>query len=164
MATALALFAGACMSNGQPVATAQPPAGNLIPVAFESITGAPQPVFDRLVTEIGREAEARRILVVSRNDQAAYRVRGYLSADGADGRISWVFDVFDRSKRRALRLAGEEPTGRPGDPWSGANDIVIARLAATSLSGLGEFLAQQGQPGGALVAGAAAPQIAGFAP
>jgi hypothetical protein len=112
-------------------------------VAFESIDGPPPPVFDRMVGVLDSEAKLRNIAVVSREGSAAYRVRSYLSAQIRGGRtiIAWVWDVYDRDQQRALRLSGEEATGKPGrDAWAQADDLVLRRIAQAGLTGLGGML------------------------
>jgi hypothetical protein len=77
--------------------------------------------------------------VVSREGQAAYRVRSYLAAEVSRGRttIAWVWDVYDANQQRALRLSGEEPAGKAGrDAWSAADDLVLRKIAQAGFSGL----------------------------
>jgi hypothetical protein len=109
-------------------------------VAFESIDGPPPPIFDRLVNLLDSEAKLRHLAVVSREGAAAYRVRSYLAAQIRGGRttIAWVWDVYDRDQQRALRLTGEEQTGKPAgqDAWAAADDLVLRRIAQAGLSGL----------------------------
>ncbi len=109
-------------------------------VAFESIDGPPPPIFDRMVNLLDSEAKLRNLAVVSREAAAAYRVRSYLAAQIRGGRttIAWVWDVYDRDQQRALRLSGEEQTGKPSgrDAWAGADDLVLRRIAQAGLSGL----------------------------
>ncbi|ABD08859.1 conserved hypothetical protein [Rhodopseudomonas palustris HaA2] len=108
-------------------------------VAFESIDGPPPPVFDRMVSVLDSESKLRNIPIVSREGGAAYRVRSYLSAQVRGNRtnIAWVWDVYDRNQQRALRLSGEEATGRPGrDAWDQADDTVLRRIAQAGFTGL----------------------------
>jgi len=108
-------------------------------VAFESVDGPPPQVFDRLVNLLDSEAKLRNLAVVSRKDSAAFRVRSYLAAQvrGGKSTIAWVWDVYDRDQQRALRLAGEEQTGRAGaDAWANADDVVLRRIAQAGLTGL----------------------------
>jgi hypothetical protein len=112
-------------------------------VAFESIDGPPPQVFDRMVGLLDSESRLRNIAVVSREGSAAYRVRSYLSAQIRGGRtiIAWVWDVYDRDQQRALRLSGEEATGKPGrDAWAQADDLVLRRIAQAGLTGLGGLI------------------------
>jgi len=70
-------------------------------------------------------------------------VRGYLAAQVVRGRthISWVWDVYDDVKVRALRIRGEEAGGRSGaDPWSTADDAMLRKIARASMDRLAAFL------------------------
>lgn len=138
-ALALALCAAGCTTDGQPSLVAGRPAT----IAFESIDGPPQPVFQRLVENLATEAIARQVTVISREATPNYRIRGYLAAHVERGRthIGWVWDVYDAEKRRMLRIAGEEPGGRRGtDAWSAADDPMLRRIARTSIERLAAFL------------------------
>jgi hypothetical protein len=108
-------------------------------VAFESIDGPPPQVFDRMVSVLDSESKLRDLSVVSREGPASYRVRSYLAAQVSRGRttIAWVWDVYDSNQQRALRLSGEEPAGKAGrDAWSGADDLVLRKIAQAGFSGL----------------------------
>lgn len=140
------LMAAVCMlagcanvgGAGNP-SNAQASIGGGATVAFESVDGPPPQVFDRLVNLLDSEARLRNLAVVSRQDSAAYRVRSYLAAQIRGGRttIAWVWDVYDRDQQRAMRLAGEEQTGKAGrDAWSAADDLVLRRIAQAGLTGL----------------------------
>lgn len=112
-------------------------------VAFDQIDGPPPQVFDRMVNVLDSESKLRSLAIVSREGPAAYRVRSYISAQVVSGKtvISWVWDVYDRNQTRALRLSGEEPAGRQaGDPWSGADDLVLRKIAQAGFSGLTNML------------------------
>ncbi len=62
--------------------------------------------------------------------------------------IAWVWDVYDRDQQRALRLSGEEPTGKTGrDAWAAADDMVLRKIAQAGLSGLSGMI--NGTPGDA---------------
>ncbi len=143
-ATAAALLAacalGGCASSGGPASGAFAMAsGGASTVTFESIDGPPPQVFDRMVSVLDSESKLRNLAIVSRENAAAYRVRFYLSAQVVRGRtmIAWVWDVYDGSQQRALRLSGEEPAGKPGrDAWATADDMVLRKIAQAGLSGL----------------------------
>lgn len=127
-----------CVSDSQePVASQSTPSGAT--VAFESIDGPPPQVFDRMVNILDSESQLRNVAVVSRKTQAAYRVRSYLAAQTIRGQssIDWVWDVYDRDQRRAVRLAGTEPVAKTGgDVWTAADDVTLRRIAQAGLSGL----------------------------
>lgn len=116
-------------------------------IAFESIAGPPPGVFNRLVDDISAEAQARNLAIASREGAANYRVRGYLAAQVIRGRthVSWVWDVYDADRLRALRITGEEAGGRAGgDPWSVADDPMVRKIARVSMDQLAAFLSNPG--------------------
>jgi hypothetical protein len=118
-------------------------------VAFESIDGPPIGVFEKLVVTLSEEARSRQILVVSRESPASYRIRGFLAVHIDRGRpqVAWVWDVYDAEKRRALRIAGEEPGTRKGaDGWGAADDQMLRRIARQSVDRLVAFLAAPSTP------------------
>jgi len=148
-AIAVTLLAVACglggCANGGAVANSYAMAGGGggATVAFESIDGPPPQVFDRMVGVLDSESKLRNLSIVSREGQAAYRVRSYLAAEVNRGRttIAWVWDVYDRNQQRALRLSGAEPAGKAGrDPWAAADDLVLRRIAQAGLSGLSSMV------------------------
>ena len=137
------LLAGACAlggcAGGGAAGGAFAQAGGGATVAFESIDGPPPQVFERMVGVLDSESKLRSLSVVSRESQASYRVKSYLSAQVSRGRatIAWVWDVYDRDHQRALRLSGEEPGGKAGrDAWTAADDMVLRRIAQAGFSGL----------------------------
>lgn len=147
VAALLAAFASACTtSNTSNVALTTASTGPTI--AFESIDGPPLGIFNRLVDTLSAEAQARNLSIASREGAANYRVRGYLAAQVIRGRthISWVWDVYDDDRLRALRITGEEAGSRArGDPWSVADDGMLRRIARASMDRLAVYL---GNPGG----------------
>src|ERR1700761_2343931 len=135
---AVASALGGCVSDASN-SYAMVGGGSGATVAFESIDGPPPQVFDRMVGVLDSESKLRNLSVVSRQGQAAYRVRSYLAAQVNHGRtsISWVWDVYDANQQRALRLSGEEPTSRSGrDAWAAADDLVLRKIAQAGFSGL----------------------------
>src|ERR1700759_1397002 len=123
LSIAAGLGLGGCSSSGRPRALA---AGGVQArtVAFESIDGPPETVFKTLVRELNDEAQARQISVVSREAAAQYRIRGYVAAhvQGKKTTISWVWDIYDADRQRAMRLTGEEPGASGRTAWNAADD------------------------------------------
>ena len=149
--TAIALGAlGAGCSTAVPVTTASvTPAPRGATVAFESIDGLPQYQFQSLVRSLTQEAETRQLAFVSRSGPAQYRVRGYASAHIRSKRattIVWVWDVYDSSQERTLRLTGEQPgtTGRRG--WAAADDQTMRNIAKDGMAQLAGFLTGPQEP------------------
>jgi hypothetical protein len=115
-------------------------------VAFESIDGPPEAVFQKLVLRLTEEAGTRHVAVVSRDDAAQYRVRGYISAhvQGRKTTLAWVWDVFDADRHRMMRIAGEVPGATSQRAWAAADDEVIRRMAHDGVERLAVFLAAPG--------------------
>jgi hypothetical protein len=143
VAAALLLVAcalGGCAAGGAASGSfAMATSGSGATVAFESIDGPPQAVFDRMVSVLDSESKLRNLSIVSREGGASYRVRSYLSAQVVRGRtmIAWVWDVYDNNQQRALRLSGAEAAGKVGrDAWAAADDLVLRKIAQAGLAGL----------------------------
>ncbi len=136
---------GGCATSGGPAdsfAMASGPGAGPT-VAFESVDGPPPQIFERMVNVLDSESKLRNLPIVSREGAASYRVRSYLSAQVSRGRttIAWVWDVYDKNQQRALRLSGEEPSGKAGrDPWSAADDLVLRKIAQAGFSGLSSMI------------------------
>jgi hypothetical protein len=118
-------------------------------LAFDSIDGPPVGVFNRLVDNLTSEAQARQLSIASREGAANYRVRGYLAAQVVRGRtlVSWVWDVYDDDKLRALRITGEETGGRGGgDPWTVADEAMLRKIARVAMDRLSGYLRNPAAP------------------
>jgi hypothetical protein len=132
-------------------------------IAFESIAGPPPGVFNKLVDDLSTEAQSRNLAIASREGASNYRVRGYLAAQIIRGRthVSWVWDVYDGDRLRALRITGEEAGGRGGgDPWSVADDPMLRRIARVSMDQLAAFVGNPGAAPDSATAIAEAPEPA----
>ncbi|MBB3771867.1 hypothetical protein FHS55_002476 [Angulomicrobium tetraedrale] len=139
-----ALALGACQTNGgKPVASAAIASPAKQSIAFDSIDGPPQPVFEKLVANLSTEAQTRQMPIVSREGEAAYRVRGYLATvvQNGKGEVDWVWDVFDADRERVLRVAGTEKVGPGKDVWNKIDDETLGRIAAQSLDEISTRLA-----------------------
>jgi hypothetical protein len=113
-----------------------------VPVALESIDGAPAPVQTALISELATAASDRKVDLVGSSAQARYRVRGYLSTETEDGetKVAYVWDVFDAQKRRAKRLAGSSPVPLPSGSISSLDKDTLSKLAQASMDEIAEFL------------------------
>jgi hypothetical protein len=148
-AALLAALASGCTTPNTSNASLTTSAASGPTIAFESIDGPPVGIFNRMVDNLSSEAQARNLAIASREGAANYRVRGYLAAQVIRGRthISWVWDVYDDDKLRALRIAGEEAGGRGGgDPWSVADEPMLRRIARASMDRLAAYLGNPGAP------------------
>ena len=105
--------------------------------------GLPPGQFQKLVQDLNKEAQSRRLAVISRDQPSAYRVRGYLAVKVTKHQtiVSWVWDVFDQEEQRALRISGEENAKiRHRDAWTVADDAMLRRIAENSMGQLAAFL------------------------
>ena len=137
---ACALGLGGCNPDNQAVSVAQPRGAS---VAFDSLDGLPPGQFQKLVRDLNDEAQTRRLAVISREQPSAYRVRGYLAVKVTKRQttVSWVWDVFDQEEQRALRISGEETAKvRHRDAWAAADDVMLQRIARSSMDQLAAFL------------------------
>ncbi len=138
-----------CNTVQQASPTAGTPRGASI--AFDSIDGPPPEVFQRLVRDLDAEAKTRQLAVLSRDDAAAYRVRGYLGAHtkGNEATVTWLWDVYDGEQQRVLRVSGEEKLkGKNRDVWSGLDEAALKRIARSSIEQLSAFLSSGAAPAG----------------
>jgi hypothetical protein len=116
-----------------------------VPIAVESIAGAPDAVAGRFTTALASEAQSRQVELVGGKDQARYRVRGYLSAnpteDGTTA-LAFVWDVFDAQKKRAQRIQGASvASARAGEnPWDAVDQSTVAKAASESMDAIAGFL------------------------
>lgn len=135
-AIALTAALGACQGS----LTSGSPEG--VPVALESIDGAPAPVQTALIGELATAASDRKVELVGSSAEARYRVRGYLSTAMEDGetKVSYVWDVFDSQKRRAKRLAGTRPVALASGSISAIDKETLAKLAQASMDEIADFL------------------------
>ena len=136
----IALAAAGCNTVSPSASTGAPRGAT---VAFDSIDGPPRAVFDKLVRDLNSEAQSRQLAVLSRDDSAAYRVRGYLGAQSSSRKsaVSWVWDVYNRDRQRVLRINGEEVVaGKHRDAWDGLDDATVERIARNSMVELSAFL------------------------
>jgi hypothetical protein len=142
-AAAVALALAACQDGRGLLASRASPAG--VPVAVESIEGAPPAVRTALADELASAANARQVDLVGLSADARYRVRGYLSTEPRDdggAALAFVWDVFDTEKRRAQRVTGSRPIPAGENPWDGLDKQALARLAAESMDGIADFLSR----------------------
>jgi hypothetical protein len=114
-----------------------------VPIALESIDGAPDPVRAALIDELSTAASDRKVELVGVSAEARYRVRGYLSTETTEGRtkVAYVWDVFDSQKRRAKRLSGSSPVTVPSGSLTDLDKATLAKLASASMDEIAEFLA-----------------------
>ncbi|WP_088348538.1 MULTISPECIES: hypothetical protein [Rhodomicrobium] len=124
--------------SGDPVASAltspqQPQQAQAKPIAFAPVIGAPAKVSSKMNELLVASAGQQGIPVVASKD-AEYTIRGYLvaAADPKGTKLSYIWDVTDKSGKRAKRLQGDEliEGKKGGDPWTLVDDAAMQRIAA----------------------------------
>lgn len=135
-----------------------------VPIAVESITGAPGAIAPGFNAAFVEAANARQIELVGSKAGARYRIKGYLSAEPTEGgktELTFVWDVFDATKQRAQRLTGATVarSGSGSDPWSAVDQAVVTRAASDSMDVIAGFLRDSGAVGAATAA-ATKPSVA----
>jgi hypothetical protein len=86
---------------------------------------------------------AQRDVALTDQASARYLARGYLSAFPVEGgaRLTYVWDIYDRTAHRAQRLNDEVALkGAAPDPWSMVDAAALASLAAQSAGELAAYL------------------------
>jgi hypothetical protein len=137
----VAALAAAC--NETTTAERPPVMAPGVPIAVESVSGAPDTVRGAFTTALSGEASARQVALVDPKTNPRYRVRGYLSAypteDGQTA-LAFVWDVFDAQKRRAQRVTGATVARANAGDWSGVDQTTITKAASASMDQIAQFL------------------------
>ena len=152
---------GSLASSAQAVANVMQPSGFSPRPATLAVTqteGAPNALQSQYMALFNADVAARDVALT---DQAGarYLARGYISAFPVDGgaRLTYVWDIYDRTNHRAQRLNDEIALkGTAPDPWSLVDTAAIAALAARSASDLAAYLSNTPEAMAAAATGAAA--------
>lgn len=107
------------------------------PIAFAPVIGAPANVSSKMNEKLIAAAGQSNIPVAS-SGEAEYTIRGYLVAapDPQGAKLSYIWDITDKSGKRAQRFQGDEiiQGKKGGDPWAAVDDAAIERIAASTTS------------------------------
>jgi hypothetical protein len=143
---AVSLWASGCQQGMDSAAVDAPG----VPVAVETIEGAPEALQAKVNAEVATQASARRIDLVSGESAPRYRLKGYLTAyptENGETALAFVWDVFDSSKKRAQRVSTTTMArGQSTDPWQQIGETQIAKAASQSMNQVASFLAASGSP------------------
>ena len=132
----------ASIDNGQHPAVRPGVSPSGATVAFASVEGPPPALAARFTDQLAAAA-ASRAIVTADPQTADYLVRGYLTAYAVpEGTaITYVWDVFDNQKRHAQRVDDTITLkASAGDPWSLADEAVMASVAGKSADDLAAYL------------------------
>jgi hypothetical protein len=142
----------------------------LASIALAPIIGAPEKIGEQLRSQVVESAGRSKIAVLADRDPSAdYGMRGYLVAARDHGaiKVSYIWDVTDKSGKRVNRITGEESVAgaaKGREPWSAVTPAVTQAVADKVASSLGAWLPSQPHatpiaaagPAGAAPAGAGA--------
>ena len=135
-----------------PVATApdrtgQPPAAD-VRFAFAPLSGAPQPVADRLAASIATASLQHNVtLAPFAEGNGAFIVKGYLSTVTEAGatRVIYVWDVLDSERTRLNRITGSVAVPVTADnPWDAIGGATLDQVAAKTIDALAVWQATKG--------------------
>ncbi len=146
IAATLAAGLSACTDTG--TASRAPTQAPGVPIAVESISGAPDGVRGTFTSALSSEASARRVDIVDPATNPRYRVRGYLAAQPTDDgqtALAFVWDVFDAQKKRAQRVQGTTVARGSSGDWTGVDQTTVNKAASESMDQIAQFLAGQEQ-------------------
>lgn len=160
----LSLAVGACLGTTPPlpVGTSQPvaPLANApkqaekpapaadTRFAFAPLTGAPQPVADRLAASIATASLRHNVPLAPFADaNGAYIVKGYLSAvtQAESTQAIYVWDVLDGERTRLNRITGSVAVPATADnPWDAIGGATLDRVAAETVGALAAWQTRNG--------------------
>ncbi len=133
------------------------------PVAFAPVIGAPAKVSSKMNESLVAAAGQKNIPVAS-SQNAEYTIRGYLvaAADSKGTKLSYIWDITDKSGKRAKRLQGDEliEGKKGGDPWALVDDAAIQRIAAKTTDEIGSWMSTAGGTAAPVNTSSTAPAVA----
>lgn len=115
-----------------------------VTVAIASLDGAPVQTVARFNTAFAKAAPEREITMADAAS-AHYLVRGYLSAEPAEGgtAVTYLYDIFDANDQQRIGRVTDVLTtpGSEADAWAVVDDRVMDSLAGRSADALASALA-----------------------
>ena len=169
-----ALALGGCESgasllggaNQPPVAVADTPvAAKTLTVAIAPVLGVPEPTSKDIMEKLAGGLDKTRFTVAaSPTTPSDYTLRGYATAakDKTTGKLSYFFDVIDKSGQKINRIAGEEPLANPAagkDMWQSVTPAITQTVATKTATSFAASI-----PGVAPLSGGAGPAMASIGP
>lgn len=153
VASLLAILVAGCSSsdqNTQAPAELAPSQGakRTASVALAPVA-APGSVSGKMGKMLASAADEKNIPVKD-SKQADYTVRGYLvaSPESEGTKVSYIWDIADKSGKRAHRFSGEEMIDKrvSGDPWSAVDDQAMRKIAVKTADRLQQWLPKKDAP------------------
>ncbi len=147
----LALALSGCADTSGPAPRDMAQANSLRPsgasprpaaLAVTQMEGAPTPLQNQFMALFNADVIQQDVALTDQNS-ARYLARGYISAFPVDGgaRLTYVWDIYDRTNHRAQRLNDEIALkGSAANPWSLVDGAALQALAARSAGDLAAYL------------------------
>ncbi len=142
-----------------------------VSVAVAPVLGVPDATSKQMVAQVSGGLDKTKFsLVTSPTTPADYTLRGYATAakdskDKAAAKLSYFFDVMDKSGKKINRIAGEEmlASATAGkDVWQAVTPEISQTVATKTVAAFTAFIpASQASPAIASAVGIAAPAGAG---
>lgn len=133
-------------------------------IALAPVIGAPDRVGKQIQSQLSAALGQRNIQIVDPANSASstYTLRGYVvSAKEARGtKVSYIWDVTDKSGKRVNRITGEEmaPAINSRDPWTSVTPQITQAIATKTASSLAAWLPSQAPTPPPAIASNSAPQ------
>lgn len=135
-------------------------------VAIAPVLGVPDGTSKQIISQLSTGLDSKRFTLVTDATQPAdYTLRGYATAakdpgskDKSASKLSYFFDVMDRSGKKVNRIAGDEMLGTAGagkDIWHSVTPGVTQSVASKTATAFSSFVPAAG--------GAAMPAMASAA-
>jgi hypothetical protein len=168
------LALGGCESSSnllggvnQPVtAVADPQPSKTVSVAIAPVLGVPDATSKQMVAQVGSGLDKQRFtLVTSATTPADYTLRGYATAskDKTAGKLSYFFDVVDKSGKKINRIAGEEALAAPAtgkDIWQSVTPAIAQSVATKTATSFAASIPAAGPPSAGAAIASTTPQPA----
>ena len=148
LAITLAGCAGGALTNAFSGSGSNSASSKLDPISFAQIIGPPANISTQLTGQLISAAQQKNIPVVTdKGKPASFTVRGYLaqSNERKSEKITYIWDVTDKSGKRVHRILGEETVPvKPGaKPWTSVNQAAIQKIASKTADDLAQWLPKQ---------------------
>lgn len=151
-------------ANTPPLAVADAPVARATTtVAIAPVLGVPEATSKQIVAQLGSGLDSKRFSIVTQATQPAdFTLRGFATAardstskDKTASKLSYFFDVMDKSGKKVNRIAGDEMLGAAGsgkDIWNAVTPQITQTVATKTAAAFSAFVPATGTPGPAIAA------------
>jgi len=151
-------------ANQPPITVADAPAQRATTtVAIAPVLGVPDATSKQIIAQLSSGLDTRRFSVVTQPGQPAdFTLRGYATAardtaskDKTATKLSYFFDVMDKSGKKVNRIAGDEmlaATGTGKDIWNAVTPQITQTVATKTTTAFSAFVPTAPSPSPAMAA------------